>query len=90
MKFRDEFGKTVTQEQLEKWDEEITSGDFDNWTQVGEIYCGELQPANYSKDYISVQVPSSIKKAVQIRAKKNKCTQSELVRSYILQGLATR
>lgn len=87
MEITDEFGKKVTTEQLESWDEEISSGDFKNWRTKGDIYYGPLKPANTKKEYITIQVPAALKIAVKTQADKNNCTQSELIRQYICDGL---
>lgn len=87
MEFADEFGNVVSEEQLEKWDEEISAGDFSGWKPVGEVHYGPLRPLNEKKEYISIQVPAALKVAIKTKAQQSNCTQSELIRRYIYDGL---
>ena len=87
MKFTDEFGREITEEQLEAWEEEISNGDFSNWRQVGKVHYGPLHPVNEKKEYISIQVPVALKIAIKTKAEQANCTQSELIRRYICDGL---
>ena len=87
MKFRDEFGHEVTQTELEAWDEEISAENFSNWRTVGEVHYGPMQPVSEKKEYISIQVPMTLKIAIKAKAERSNCTQSELIRRYICDGL---
>ena len=86
--FLNNHGNTFTEEELEKISDEVTSGNLDNFTPVGQVHYGSLRGSRKSNEPITVLYPVGTKKNLEAAAKKRHCTRSDLMRAFVAEGLA--
>ena len=88
MTFINNHGNEISIDEFEKWDEEITNEKFDDWEPVGEVVYGSLKPINSENTTLSFVCPVSMKAKIASVAKNNNCSNSDLIRSFVTEGLA--
>ena len=86
--FTDNLGNRVTEAELEQWEKEFSAGDYSNWKPVGEVRYGKPHAPKEEKATISFVAPSALKTNLNIQAKKNNCSTSDLLRLFVAEGLA--
>ena len=86
--FLNNHGNTFTEEELEKISDEVTSGNLENFTPVGQVHYGSLRGSRKSNEPITVLYPVGTKKNLEAAAKKRHCTRSDLMRAFVAEGLA--
>ena len=86
--FLNNHGNTFTEEELEKISDEVTSGNLENFTPVGQVHYGSLRGSRKSNEPITVLYPVGTKKSLEAAAKKRHCTRSDLMRAFVAEGLA--
>ncbi len=88
MAFINNHGNEISVEEFEKWDEEMTNEEFDDWNPVGEVVYGSLKPINSENTTMSFVCPVSMKSKIALVAKEHNCSNSDLLRSFVTDGLA--
>jgi hypothetical protein len=83
MDFINNHGSLITDEDLESWSDEVSSGDMSAWDTDVATGCGNLIPKKVEKENISFSVTSSMKERIKRYAKKNNCTTSDYIRAAI-------
>ena len=88
MTFINNHGSKVTDEDLRVWAKEADGGDFSNWEPVGEPKFGKYLNLEESEaSTLTFVCPIALKTKVDDEAKKLRCTNSELIRMLVTEGL---
>ena len=88
MTFLNNHGNEISMQEFEDWDTEITNEEFDEWEPVGEVVYGSLKPINSENTTVSFVCPVSMKDRIASVAKEHNCSKSDLLRSFVTDGLA--
>ena len=86
--FLNNHGNTFTEVELEKISDEVSGGNLENFTTVGEIHYGSLKGSKKGNEAITVLYPVGTKKNLEVAAKKRNCTRSDLMRAFVAEGLS--
>ncbi len=87
MGFRNNHGDEISTEEFERWETEIAGGDFEGWEPVGEVRYGSALRTSGEKTTMSFVLPVAMKSRIASEAKRCNCSSSDLIRSYISDGL---
>ena len=87
MNYRDENGKVVSDEQLDKMLEDVEKGDFSNFEPASELVYGMIEPKKVERSAVCVQFPVPMKERLTQIANSHSCSLSELIRAYTYDGI---
>ncbi len=87
MKYRNELGQTITDEQLDKMIEDVENGDFSNFEPASELVYGTIEPRKIERSTVCVQFPVPMKTRLNEIAEQHSCTMSDLIRAYTYDGM---
>ena len=87
MNFKNNHGDEISMEEFERWEEEIADEDFGGWEPVGEVRYGSALRGSAEKTTMSFVLPVAMKARIASEAKRCNCSSSDLIRSYISDGL---
>lgn len=88
MNYTDEVGNKISERDIERWASDIEEGNFSEFENLSDVIYGELRPQNVSKVIMSFQVPQSLENRIAKIAETHNCSKSDLIRGYIVEGLA--
>lgn len=83
----DKNGTPVTDEDIKRWSEAADNLDFSEFEDVSNCVYGKLTPISEEKTTISFTLPVSAENDLATLAQKQNCTKSELLRSFVYDGL---
>ncbi len=83
----DENGKDITQKDIDDMLDYVERGDFSEFEDVGDCIYGQISPISEEKQTISFSVPVSIANDLTKLAEKQKCSKSDILRGFVIDGL---
>lgn len=83
----DKNGTPVTDEDINRWSEAADNLDFTEFEDDSDCVYGKLTPISEEKTTISFTLPVSAENDLVALARKQNCSKSELLRSFVYDGL---
>ncbi len=85
--FTNNHGSKITDEEMQQWAKEAEAGDFSNWEPVGEprfdAYLGDASETST----MTFVCPMTLKLKIGDEAKRLQCTNSDLLRMLVSEGI---
>ncbi len=83
----DKNGTPVTDEDINRWSEAADNLDFTEFEDDSDCVYGKLTPISEEKTTISFTLPVSAENDLVALARKQNCSKSDLLRSFVYDGL---
>ena len=83
----DKNGTPVTDEDVNRWSEAADNLDFSEFEDASDCVYGTITPISEERHTISFNLPVSVENDLIALAKKQNCSKSDLLRSFVYDGL---
>ena len=83
----DEGGTPITEETIDEIIDCVENEDFSEFEDVSDCVYGQITPLSQEKTTISFTIPVSVENDLSNLAKKQNCTRSDILRSFVYDGL---
>ena len=83
----DKNGTPITDEDINRWSAAADNLDFSEFEDVSDCVYGKLTPISEEKTTISFTLPVSAENDLAALARKQNCSKSDLLRSFVFDGL---
>ena len=83
----DEGGTPITKETVDEIIHCVENEDFSEFEDASDCVYGQITPLSQEKTTISFTIPVSVENDLSNLAKKQNCTRSDILRSFVYDGL---